>query len=431
MLGRRPPDLPLALADLVAVGLAVVAHDLLHKLADLLGRMVRIQGHDLAVVQPGLQRQAVLAAGDREEKEKRLAVGVGRRIVLPAMLRQHIGGDARLALLQGGVDHGAEELVGLGALVGLQQGIALGLVDQHAQAAVAGQSSQDADAAEQIGDLPGVVAHGVDAGELDPARHGLVHQLGPLAAHQPLAPGLALARRRGAFDRIQPNIQRIVGEGRGRPQLLAPPGRVDGLVDQVLQAALVAVRVAQAAQQAGVDGNGPVGRHLAQVQAGGGHDEVSLQRLLSRELHQVRLAVAILPNHCPHRAARLMGGHQPLGQAGPLALEPDGQLLDVLRRRDAHPQRLQQLASLILAGRHRLRVQNRQRRGRRQDKLLLAHKLAPRPAEAQPAVEAHEPLAAVAIDGRDLAPAILRMLYSLADHCILVFVRITRNNCEL
>ena len=344
-----------------------------------------------------------------------MALAVSRRVRAPAVLRQHVGCDARLPLLQRGVDQGAEELVGLGALVGRQQRIALGLVDQHAQAAVAGQPGQHADAAEQVRHLPAVVTHGVDAGELKPARHGLVHGRGAPAAHQPLAPGLALAGRRRALDCVQSHVQRVVLQRCGCPQVLAPARRRQRLLHQRLDAAFVAIRVAQAAQQAAVDGNGAVSRHFGQVQAGHGHQKIALQRLLRGQLHQVGLAEAVFADHRPHRAAVLVRRRQPVDQAGPLRLQANGQFLDVLRRGHADPQRLQQLARLVLAGRHGLAVQAGQRRGRRQRHIAFTRKLMARPAKAQPALEAHQPLAAVAIDGRNHSTAVLRMFNCVAN----------------
>ena len=43
MLGRAAPDLAVALARRIAISLAVIDHDLLQELADLLRRMVRFE----------------------------------------------------------------------------------------------------------------------------------------------------------------------------------------------------------------------------------------------------------------------------------------------------------------------------------------------------------------------------------------------------
>ena len=88
---RAPADLALALAGFVAVGLAVIDHDLLQKLADLLGRVLGGQLDDLLSWPASFQGQAVVAAGDGEEEEEGLAVRVGQGVVSPAVLGEGIG----------------------------------------------------------------------------------------------------------------------------------------------------------------------------------------------------------------------------------------------------------------------------------------------------------------------------------------------------
>ena len=187
------------------------------------------------------------------------------------------------------------------------------------------------------------------------------------------------------------------------------------VVDQVLQAALVAVRVVQAVHQAAVDGDAAVGRHLAQVETGSGHQEVAVEGIARGQLDQVRLAEAVLADDRAGRAAGLVRRRQPFDQVGALAFQPDSQLLDVLGRGYADPQRLQQLACVELVQRHRLQVKDGHRRGRGRSGLLLAGKLLARPAKAQPALETHQPLAAVAKNGDDRARPKLWMLDGRAD----------------
>jgi hypothetical protein len=131
---------------------------------------VRIQFQDLPSSSQSLQGHAVVAAGDGEEEEERLAVAIGEGIVAESDAGADVGfvmracrsspSAARMTPLK--------KRLCLGALVGVEQRVALGLVDEDAEPAVAGQPGQHADAAEQVGDLASVVPHPVDAGEADP-----------------------------------------------------------------------------------------------------------------------------------------------------------------------------------------------------------------------------------------------------------------------
>ena len=81
-----------------------------------------------------------MTAGDGEQEKERLPLVIRHRIVTPAMLGEYLFRDFVLLLAQGGVNDGLEKEGGFGALVGSQQRVAFGFIDQDTQAAVIAQT---------------------------------------------------------------------------------------------------------------------------------------------------------------------------------------------------------------------------------------------------------------------------------------------------
>ncbi len=158
-----------------------------------------------------------------------------------------------------------------------------------------------------------------------------------------------------------------------------------------------------------------MGGQFQQIQAGGGHQKASIQGVLGGQLHDVALAIAVIPQHGQGPAPGLVGLDDAGAEGGPLFHQADGQLLDVLGRGHAHPQGLHQLAGLKLGAGHGQGVRHGHGRRRGQGDALLARKLRAGTAETQSALELHHPLRAVAEEGGHASAAILGVLDGVAD----------------
>jgi len=177
-------------------------------------------------------------------------------------------------------------------------------------------------------------------------------------------------------------------------------------------------RIAQRGDQRLVDLVRLARRHLHQVEAGAGHQEVLTQRTPRCQFNKVALAKAIVADHRQHVAAPLAAAVERAVERHSFRLQADGECLGVLHRHDADAQRLQGLARTELVGvqrnaRQRL-GQGRRRCGNR--RVRLGGELLRGQAEAPPGGKEHLPLVAAHVGLEQFARAKMWMMNCLRRH---------------